>query len=225
MIWYQSFILACILTVLVLLLLILNKSKKQNYTRKTIQERFNQTIKVYQAPNIGDTDPKFIIIPHSGDLIYSISGLVPNSWAKITIDDASLIFQVDSNGNMHWNDNKDPLPIYLLPSSTIRIYNTQGYTNVSPNSPMQYLSPFWTPPCLTHTCPEPNSKTSSIGPLNIRYGSLAEKVKELNMTFDLTRAPPEWIKHLNLTPPRIRQHIIATITNNNIKLGQPFYTE
>ena len=73
------------------------------------KERFSMS-----PPNHYDTDyPPWIVPQNHGDLA-SISGLIPNSIYRMTIQGLIATFLTDNSGVLYFNKNHDPLPISCI---------------------------------------------------------------------------------------------------------------
>ena len=80
---------------------------------KYCYSKLNDTWTTYKKEEFVQTQSPWIIKSGLGDLTH-ISGLIPNSFYDITINDLELSFLVDTNGNLYFNDNKDPLPMNCI---------------------------------------------------------------------------------------------------------------
>ena len=68
-----------------------------------------------------DTGMKSYDFVKSKNYIDKITNLIPNSIVRITFNDLSLNFKVNAEGDLYFNNEKEPLPIYALPYVDMRL--------------------------------------------------------------------------------------------------------
>ena len=66
-------------------------------------------------------------ISKSKNYLDKITNLKPNSIVRITFNDLSLNFKVNAEGDLYFNNEKKPLPIYALPYVEVRLLLGPNY--------------------------------------------------------------------------------------------------